>query len=209
MTTIGIADDHCLIINGLIKMLQNERDYEILFTAYDGASLLLELNERLPNVLLLDIELPDTNGIELCEKVLAIYPELLIIALTNHDDIVYVKKMIKKGAKGYLLKGTDQKSLLEAINTVRSGKQYIDRKIEQSILDHTINGRNAAVNVKLTNRELEVLGLIANEYSNQEIANQLFLSVRTVESHRHSLNQKLNIRTTAGLVKEAFLRGLI
>ncbi|TJZ62897.1 response regulator transcription factor [Sphingobacterium olei] len=209
MTTIGIVDDHCLIVNGLKIMLQNEPDCLISFTARNGSDLLLELNERRPDVLLLDIELPDTNGIELCEKVLAMYPELLVIALTNYDDMVYVRKMIKKGARGYLLKGTDQKSLLEAISAVRSGKQYIDRHIEQSILEHTINGRKAAVNVKLTNRELEVLELIANEYSNQEIADRLFLSVRTVESHRHSLNQKLNIKTTAGLVKEAFLRGLI
>lgn len=209
MTTIGIVDDHFLIINGLESMLQNEPDYSISFTAHDGSDLLMELNKRCPDVLLLDIELPDTSGIELCEKVLALYPDLRVIALTNHDDMVYVRKMIKKGAKGYLLKGTDQNSLLEAIYTVRSGKQYIDRHIEQSILEHTINGRKAAVNVKLTNRELEVMALIANEYSNQEIADQLFLSVRTVESHRHSLNQKLNIKTTAGLVKEAFLRGLI
>lgn len=116
---------------------------------------------------------------------------------------------MRNGAMGYLLKGTEKESLLQAIETVAAGEQYIDKQIEQQILQQSIHGRKATAYVKLTNRELEILALIANEYSNQEIADKLFLSVRTVESHRHSLNQKLNIKTTAGLVKEAYLRGLI
>lgn len=209
MTTIGIADDHSLIINGLVQMLQSEPKYEIIFTAQCGAELLSKLTSQQPDVLLLDIELPDNDGINLCAQILQMYAELPIIALTNHDEIVYVRKMMRNGAKGYLLKGTDKESLLEAISCVLSGRQFIDRQIEQSILQQTITGRKAAVNVKLTHREQEILALIANEYSNQEIADRLFLSVRTVESHRHSLNQKLNIKTSAGLVKEAYLRGLI
>ncbi|PRD49294.1 response regulator [Sphingobacterium haloxyli] len=209
MITIGIVDDHSLIINGLLKMLQDEPAYQVLFTAQDGADLLQKLNEETPDVLLLDIELPDTNGIDLCTELLTLYPKLAIIALTNHDDVVYVRKMMRNGAMGYLLKGTEKESLLQAIETVAAGAQYIDKQIEQQILQQSIHGRKATAYVKLTNRELEILALIANEYSNQEIADKLFLSVRTVESHRHSLNQKLNIKTTAGLVKEAYLRGLI
>lgn len=209
MITIGIIDDHSLIINGLLKMLQDEPAYQVLFTAQDGADLLQKLSEETPDVLLLDIELPDTNGIDLCKKLLTLYPELAVIALTNHDDVVYVRKMMRNGAMGYLLKGTEKESLLQAIKTVAAGEQYIDKQIEQQILQQSIHGRKATAYVKLTNRELEILALIANEYSNQEIADKLFLSVRTVESHRHSLNQKLNIKTTAGLVKEAYLRGLI
>lgn len=209
MITIGIIDDHSLIINGLLKMLQDEPAYHVLFTAQDGADLLQKLSEETPDVLLLDIELPGTNGIDLCKKLLTLYPKLAVIALTNHDDVVYVRKMMRNGAMGYLLKGTEKESLLQAIKTVAAGEQYIDKQIEQQILQQSIHGRKATAYVKLTNRELEILALIANEYSNQEIADKLFLSVRTVESHRHSLNQKLNIKTTAGLVKEAYLRGLI
>ncbi|MBD1424598.1 response regulator [Sphingobacterium arenae] len=209
MITIGIIDDHSLIINGLLKMLQNEPAYQVLFTAQDGVDVLRKMSEQLPDVLLLDIELPDTNGIDLCKKLLNLYPKLAVIGLTNHDDVVYVRKMMRNGAMGYLLKGTEKESLLQAIETVAAGEQYIDKQIEQQILQQSIHGRKATAYVKLTNRELEILALIANEYSNQEIADKLFLSVRTVESHRHSLNQKLNIKTTAGLVKEAYLRGLI
>lgn len=209
MTKIGIVDDHPLIIEGLVQMLNMEPSFEILFRAGNGNELFSLLENSLPDVLLLDIELPDGDGISFCSEILGKYPALSIIALTNHDEVVYVRKMMKNGAKGYLLKGTDKESLFEAIRTVTSGQQYIDRVIEQSIVHQAITGRNAAVNVKLTNRECEVLTLVAHELSNQEIADRLFLSVRTVESHRHSLNQKLNIKTAAGLVREAYLRGLI
>lgn len=209
MITIGIADDHTLVINGIIQMLRSEPRYEILFSAQNGSALLAALTQHQPDVLLLDIELPDNDGISLCGQIKEQYPQVPVIALTNHDEIVYVRKMIRSGANGYLLKGTGKEQLIQAMEAVLAGEQFIDRQIEQTILQQTISGRKAAVNVKLTNRELEILSFIAHEYSNQEIADRLFLSVRTVESHRHSLNQKLNIKTTAGLVKEAYLRGLI
>ncbi|WP_270087850.1 response regulator [Sphingobacterium sp. SYP-B4668] len=209
MTTIGIVDDHPVIIEGLIQMLSTFPQFEVVFKAGSGEGLLLALETWAPDVLLLDIELPDSDGIALCKEVLGRYPQLPIIAITNHDEVLYVRKMMRNGAMGYLLKGTDREGLQEAIQSVLSGKQFIDRQIERSIVHQAITGRNAAVNVKLTNRECEVLALIAHEHSNQEIADRLFLSVRTVESHRYSLNQKLNIKTVAGLVREAYLRGLI
>jgi len=209
MITIGIVDDHSLIISGLVHMLGDLPDYSVLFTANNGKQLMKELDRQLPDVLLLDIELPDSNGIELCTDILKKYPSLPIIALTNHDEVVYVKKMMRSGAKGYLLKGTDKRNLLNAIDTVYGGQQFLDRQVEQAILQQTLSGRRTSFVVKLTKRESEILALVANEYSNQEIADKLFLSVRTVESHRHSLNQKLNIKNSAGLVKEAYLRGLI
>ncbi len=209
MITIGIVDDHSLIISGLVHMLGDLPDYPILFTANNGRQLMAELDRQLPDVLLLDIELPDSNGIELCMDILKKYPALPIIALTNHDEVVYVKKMLRSGAKGYLLKGTDKRNLLNAIDTVHGGQPFLDRQVEQAILQQALSSRRTSVVVKLTKRESEILALVANEYSNQEIADKLFLSVRTVESHRHSLNQKLNIKNSAGLVKEAYLRGLI
>ncbi|MFD1772227.1 response regulator [Sphingobacterium suaedae] len=209
ITTVGIADDHSLIIHGLQRMLQVEPNLQVLFTAQTAADLLRHLHLQLPDVLLLDIELPDGSGIDLTATIRELYPSVTIIALTNHDDRVYVRKMIRNGAKGYLLKGTGKDQLVNAIHQVKNGQVYIDKQIEQHILQQTIHGKKLTAPVKLTNRELEVLALIANEYSNQEIADRLYLSIRTVESHRHSLNQKLQIKTMAGLVKEAYLRGLI
>lgn len=209
MITLGIADDHSLIVSGLTHMLSEETGVRILFTAHSGAEVKAALRQQVPDVLLLDIELPDINGIELCTEISARYPQLPVVALTNHDEIVYVRKMMRGGAKGYLLKGTDKQTLLRAIRTVKGGEQFIDSQIEQAILQHTIMGKKPVGQIRLTSREKEILTLIAHEFSNQEIADKLFLSIRTVESHRHSLNQKLNIKNPAGLVKEAYLRGLI
>jgi DNA-binding NarL/FixJ family response regulator len=209
MIRIGIVDDHSLIISGLEQMLSDQNDCSILFTAQSGEEMMNQLEKQIPDVLLLDIELPDSNGIELCASVLKRYPALPVIALTNHDEIVYVKKMLRSGAKGYLLKGTNKQKLLQAIHTVTQGQQYMDTQVEQAVLQQALGGSRKDPVVRLTKRESEILALIASEHSNQEIADKLFLSVRTVESHRHSLNQKLNSKNSAGLVKEAYLRGLV
>ncbi len=209
MIKIGIVDDHSLILNGLERMLSSQEVCEVIFMVSSGADLLDKLHHMVPDILLLDIELPDANGADLCKEVLKRYPSLKIIALTNHDETMWVRKMIRGGAFGYLLKGTDRENLLNAIVSVYEGGQFLDRQVENAILQQTIAGKKSAFQVKLTKRETEILALIANEYSNQEIAEKLFLSVRTVETHRNSINHKLDIKNTAGLVKEAMLRGLI
>ncbi|SRR5690606_25599791 len=209
MIKIGIVDDHVLILNGLERMLNGQGTCEIVFTASSRATLLEKLQQIVPDVLLLDIELPDANGADICSELRRQYPMLKIIALTNHDEIMWVRKMMRGGANGYLLKGTDCENLTAAIQTVCKGGEFLDREIEKAILQQTLSHRRPSGQAKLTNRENEILALIAQEHSNQQIADKLFLSIRTVESHRHSLHQKLQIKTTAGLVKEAILRGLI
>lgn len=209
MMKIAIADDHQLILNGLQAMLKDNTDIKIVFTVTNGQELLHRLEQEQPDALLLDIALPDGNGIDLCKRIKNRYPHIKIVALTNHDETVYVKKMMKSGADGYLLKGTDRATLIEALAKVLNDEQFIDPTIQKNILQETISGRKSHTRLKLTKRESEILALIAGEYSNQEIADKLFLSIRTVESHRLSLSQKLDVKNTAGLVKEAYLRGLI
>ncbi len=209
MIKVGIVDDHDLILHGLSHMLSHQNLCTVVFQASTGEETYNKLQEIPIDVLLLDIELPDTNGVELCGKLLKSFPTLKIIALTNHDETMWVRKMLRAGALGYLLKGTDKGNLLQAISTVFEGQQFLDPQVQNAILQQTLSGRKNSIEVKLTKRETEILALIANEYSNQEIADKLFLSIRTVEAHRNSLNQKLDIKNTAGLVKEALLRGLI
>ncbi|WP_293301248.1 response regulator transcription factor [Pedobacter sp. UBA4863] len=208
MTQLAIADDHQLIISGLKTILSDCTQVEIIFTTTSAKTLLEQLENTLPEVLLLDIEFPDGDGITLCKTIKAKYPHIKIVALTNHEETVYVKKMMRNGADGYILKGADKNLLLEAINTVTNNVQFIDQAIKKNILEETLLGKKSASKIKLTKRENEILALIANEYSNQEIADKLFLSVRTVEAHRLSLSQKLNVKNIVGLVKEAYLRGL-
>ncbi|WEK37889.1 MAG: response regulator transcription factor [Candidatus Pseudobacter hemicellulosilyticus] len=206
---IGIADDHLLIIKGFESMLQTFTNCELLFTALSGEDLFRQLAAAQPDILLLDIQLPDSSGIDLCKSVSTQYPGIHIMALTNHEETVYVKKMMRNGAKGYLLKSADPQTLQQAIDTLMQGGQYIDARIEKAMLSEAISGKKKGSQVLLTKRETEILGLIAGELTNQEIADKLFISLRTVETHRLNLTQKLNVKNTAGLVKEAYLRNLV
>lgn len=207
---IGIADDHLLIINGLETMLQSSPRHHLIFKALTGAALMEELETAAPDVLLLDIQLPDANGVELCKQISDQYPDVRVIALTNHEETMYVRKMMRNGALGYLLKSTDPESLLEAIDKAYDGEEYLDKRLEKAMLSEMIMGkRQSSREVQLTKRETEILSLIASEHTNQQIAEKLYISLRTVECHRLNITQKLNIKHTAGLVKEAMMRGLV
>ena len=207
---IGIADDHLLIINGVVAMLEKFEDIVVVFTAADGISLAEALVQQQPDILLLDIQMPGSSGIELSKVISKEYPEVKIIALTNFGESYYVKQMLRSGAAGYLLKNTDQNTLRAAIEAVLKGEQFLHPQIRQLLLDESITGKKKSlVDIMLTKREEEILALVAREYTNQEIADKLFISLRTVQTHRLNLTQKLNAKNTAGLVNEAYKRGLI
>lgn len=208
--TIGIADDHLLVIQGIKAMLSKKSNMNIVFAADNGKSLLNNLKVTQPDVLLLDIQMPDMNGIDLCRQIDKDYPEVKVIALTNMDESHYVKQMIRNGASGYLLKNTDQVTMINAIEEVMLGNQYLDKQVQQNLMDEMLLGKKrAAQQVVLTKRELEILGLIAKEFTNHEIAERLFISLRTVQTHRLNISHKLNAKNLVTLVKEAYKRGLI
>lgn len=208
--TIGIADDHLLVIQGIKAMLSKKNHFSIVFAAENGESLLNNLEISLPDVLLLDIQLPDVSGLDLCHRVAKEYPSVKILVLTNMDESFYVKQMIRNGAAGYLLKNTDQLTMIEAIEEVMLGNQYLDKQIQKNLMDEMLLGKKrSAQQVVLTKRELEILGLIAKEFTNHEIAESLFISLRTVQTHRLNISHKLNAKNMVSLVKEAYKRGLI
>lgn len=210
MIKVAIADDHLMVINGLKIMLEHSQDIEVVSTSINSNELFEALTKVSPDVLLLDIQMPGMSGIDICPVITKQYPSIKVIALTNFEQSHYVKQMIRNGAMGYLLKNTDQETLVEAIKTVHTGQQYIDSHIQKLLLEESISGRKASIfEIPLTKREKEILKLIAEERTNQQIADSLFISLRTVETHRLNLTQKLNIKNTAGLVKEAIKRGLI
>ena len=207
---IAVADDHLLVVNGLQAMVEKMNDLHFLFSASSGSELLEQLASRQPDVLLLDIQMPDANGIELCKKLHEAYPNVKIIALTNFEQSSYVKQMVRNGASGYLLKNIDGNTLQTAIRTVMQNRPFIQEQIRNNMLNEVLSGtKRSSQGVLLTKREAEILGLVARELTNQEIADKLFISVRTVETHRINLTQKLGVHNTAGLVKEAYRRGLI
>ncbi|WP_214227344.1 response regulator transcription factor [Pedobacter sp. B4-66] len=208
--TIGIADDHLLVIQGIKAMLAKKSHLSIVFAAENGKSLFDNLKIAQPDVLLLDIQMPDVSGIDLCQQVAKDYPSVKIVALTNMDESFYVKQMIRNGAAGYLLKNTDQFTMIEAIEEVMMGNQYLDKQIQKNLMEEMLLGKKrSAQQVMLTKRELEILGLIAKEFTNHEIAESLFISLRTVQTHRLNISHKLNAKNMVSLVKEAYKRGLI
>jgi len=187
---LAIVDDHAVVLDGLKTMLNTFDNLEVVYTTQNGHTLLNQFQSDIPDVLLMDIQMPDINGIDLCKQI--------------------TKQIFRSGAKGYLLKNSDKQTIVKAVETVMQDEEYMDDAIKNILLQESITGhRRSLFEVPLTKREKEILKLIADGLSNQEIADKLFISLRTVETHRLNLNQKLDVKNTAGLVKEAMKRGLI
>jgi DNA-binding NarL/FixJ family response regulator len=207
---LAIVDDHEVVLDGLKAMLNIFDNLEVVYTTQNGHTLLEHFESDIPDVLLMDIQMPDINGIDLCKQVTKQYPLVKVIAFTSFDDSNYVKQIFRSGAKGYLLKNSDKQTIVKAVETVMQNEEYMDEAIKKILLQESITGqRRSLFEVPLTKREKEILKLIAEGLSSQEIADKLFISLRTVETHRLNLNQKLDVKNTAGLVKEALKRGLI
>ncbi len=206
---VTITDDHPMVIGGIKNMLDQSSDIELLSTFTDGAMLLDGLKTAQPDVLLLDICMPGQQGNELAGIITKMYPDIRILALTSHDASYHVMDMLQHGCLGYLLKKTDRETLLEAIEQVYIGKQYVDASLKEQMDEVMHNKRKAGGFPSLTRREKEILQYVATGLTNPEIATKLFLSLRTVKNHRFNLLQKLDVKNTAELVKIAMQTGLV
>ncbi len=205
MIKVFIIDDHQLIIEGIHALLETEKDIEWAGSAKMPEELLNFLKTETPDVLLMDINLPQKSGLELCKEIKQKYPGIHIIGLSTSEQASIIRKMIENGASGYLLKDASKKEIIEAIHTVVKGKTYVNFSVSQALKNKTTN---EALPV-LTRREKEVLDLIAEGFTNQEIADKLFLDVTTINSHRKNMLTKYNVKNTAALVKLALNNNLI
>lgn len=206
MIRIAIADDHSLVINGLQKIFSTSTEVNIIGTYSNGDLLLAGLQLQQPDVLLLDIQMPGKNGIELAGMVHKQYPEVKIIALTNVEVIYQVRKMMQQGCMGYLLKDVDAETLYAAIQKVYNGEMVVHEKIKTDLTNSLLLSNQPQ---QITRREIEVLQLIAQELTTAQIAEKLFISFATVENHRNRMLQKLGVKNTAGLIKKGMEQGLI
>lgn len=212
MITIDIVDDHKMVINGLKDMLHSLQGMQVGHTYNQGSALLKGLQQAQPDVLLLDIQLPDVRGDEVAALVARSYPVIKIIALTGYNMTEYAKLMFDAGVSGYLLKNTDEHKLRTAIETVYQGGTYIEPAICEQLQEERHRTSAAApfgVKPSLTRREQDILNMILKEMTSQEMAAAMHLSLRTIENHRVSLMQKLDARNIAGIVKKAFQLGLV
>jgi two-component system, NarL family, response regulator NreC len=213
MLKVFITDDHELYLEGLVLLLNKQPGIQVVGSALTGKELLQKLQEVEVDILLLDVHLPDTGEEELLKKIRTVHPDLKILYLTIMRGTRYIHKLIRHDIHGYILKNTSIEELVKALKNVSEGKKYFSKEI--NIIDtdqdfrNTVTIEDRKVDEILSKREIEVLTLICKEYSNSEIAEKLFLSVSTVETHRKNLIAKLGVNNTVGLVKFALRNNLI
>ena len=203
---IIIADDHQLFRNGLKSMLVGD-SYEIIGEASNGKELLEKLHTTHADLLLLDISMPELSGLELIEQLKDKYKGLKCIILTMHEEAQYVMESLKKGADGYLLKDSSERELKEAIAEVMRGNKYFKNKVSE-LLIHQISNQDHSKKI-LTDREIEIVRLVAEGKITKEIADELHVSVRTVETHRSKIMKKLHVANASEMIRLAYEKKLI
>lgn len=203
---IFLTDDHAILLSGLIKILSAEDDLEVVGSAGSVKETLEKLTQLKVDLLITDYNLPDGDGLSLVQIVKRKYPNLKIIVLSMHDEAHLVKEILKEGVNGYVLKKDSHTELINAVNAVGREKIYLSNDIN-SLLVKGLHGNNE--NSLLTTREREILKLIAKEYTNRDIAEELFISERTVETHRKNIFRKTSTNNMVGLIKFAYANNLI
>lgn len=201
-TKVFIVDDHYMVIEGIRSLLQNEKSIEWAGHAMNADSCLAFLKQQQPDVILMDINLPDKSGVDLCREVKEQYPNVFIVGLSTFNQQSFIQKMIDSGASGYVLKNATREELLEAISTVVRGKTYLSHEAAETLHRDTAG-------IILTRREKEVLELIAEGMTNTQIGEKLFISTATVDTHRKNLLAKFETRNIASLIKKAMQEHLL
>ncbi|MCX6588918.1 MAG: response regulator transcription factor [Acidobacteria bacterium] len=205
---ILLVDDHTVVRRGIRMILSAQPDMEVVAEGKNGLEAIEEAGKTKPDVVLMDVNMEGMNGIEGARRIVETLPRCRVLALSMHRDAVYVREMLKAGAKGYLVKDADDDALLDAVRAVARGDAYLSPSVADAVLTdyrrHVTNSMDL-----LTAREREVLQLIAEGKTNKDIANQLNLSVYTVEAHRGRLMEKLNLHSTGDLVRFAMRNGFI
>ena len=207
-----LADDHKIFRDGLRTLIENEAGMEVIADADNGRKAVVLAQKLSPNVIIMDVTMPDMNGIEATRKIVDGMPEVKVIALSMHSDRRYVLGMLEAGASGYLLKDCAFGELAGAIHQVVTGNTYLSPKIADVVVKGYLNKAleaSSATNVAMTSREREILQLIAEGFTAKEIAAHVFLSIKTVETHRRNIMQKLNMRSVAEMTKYAIREGLV
>jgi two-component system response regulator NreC len=206
---ILLADDHKILREGLVALLEKQPDLKILGEAEDGRSAVRMAIEMLPDVVIMDINMPDLNGVEATRQIMKELPKVKVIALSVHSNKHLVKGMLQAGASGYLLKYSSSEELIKAIHSVRNNQIYLSPKITGIVVEEYKSSASNSPSIfsVLTSREREILQLFAEGKNPREIAESLYLSLKTVGAHRRQIMNKLGVKTLAGLIKYALQEG--
>lgn len=211
-TKIMLVDDHQFIIDGIKTRLESIANFKIVAEAENGKEAVEKLKEVNPDIIIMDVEMPVMNGFEATQKILSQYPEIKIIALSTYDEKSIVQKMLSAGARGFILKNIKIEELVTALETVMNGQQYFSGEIRFVLAKHTaeeVLNTPSQFSNPLSDREAEVLKLIVQGLSNTQIASKLYISAKTVNTHRTSLMKKLEVHNVAGLISIAIRLKLV
>ena len=203
---ILIVDDHPIVRQGLAEMINQEPDLSVCGTAEDVHRALDQVEKYKPDLVLVDVSLKGSNGIELLKNIKIRFPRMLVLVLSMHDESLYAVRALRAGAAGYVMKQEATEKVLNAVRRVLTGEIYLSDKMERKMMHQLVGGRAARTGSPiedLSDRELEVFGLIGQGHGTRQIAEELHLSIKTVESHRAHIKEKLNLRNATELVQHA------
>lgn len=209
---ILLVDDHDIVRDGIRSLLDNEIGFNIVAEAENGIQAIEACNQHDIHLIVMDISMPEMNGIEATEKIKDEYPDIKILALTMMDEDEHIRNMIKAGASGYILKSSDKNEFIDAITTILDGRHYFSEDTTKRVMMDLVQSstkQDEPDPSQITPREKEVLELIVKEYTNQQIADELHISIRTVDAHRRHLLEKTEAKNTAGLVTYAIRHELV
>jgi DNA-binding NarL/FixJ family response regulator len=207
---IIIADDHTMFLQGIVSLLESETNIIILGKAENGKAIFKIMENVIPDIILLDISMPEMDGIEVTKIIKQKYPSIKILIVSTHSNIQMIAKLIRMGVDGYLLKNAEKQELLHAIQIIQNGDTYFCKEVAEKNDDNNSKIKSETLQItELSCREKEILVLIAQEFTGNEIAEKTNISLNTVNTHRRNLLSKINVKNTAGLVKYAIEYGLL
>ena len=207
---IVLADDHVVLRDGLAALINMQGDMEVVGHANDGLQVMQEVANRQPDVVVLDVSMPVMNGVQATAQMQQLVPPPQIVALTRHSEAAYVRQLLQAGARGYVLKQSAAEQLIAAIRAVANGNTYLDTSLTDRAINHFVNTHTRAVDAtsaELSDREADVAKLTAYGYSNKEIATQLGISVKTVDTYKARAMEKLGLHSRSAIVRYALQRG--
>lgn len=212
MISVLVVDDHAIVRSGIKLMIDSQTDMKVIGEAEDGEEAVQKALELVPDIVIMDLNMPKKSGMVAIKQITEANDQIKIIVLTMHDDKEYIFRTLQAGATSYLLKSHHENDLIEAIRTVSKGEAYLYPNATKLLLEDYIRKSNSSNDdnlMKLSGREQEVLSYLAKGYTNREAAEQLFVSIKTIESHRSKIMEKLNLKTRPALVEYAAKNGFL
>jgi two-component system response regulator NreC len=205
-----LVDDHQIILDGIKSLLENTPDIQVVATANDGNEALNTLKLLTVDVILMDIDMPGLNGVDATRQINTMFNDVKVIMLTMHSEGAMIKSLIEIGAHGYILKNSTKEELLEAIYKVARGEKYFSPEVTMSLLNpEKEKSKTVGIQIDFTQREIEIVQLLADGLTNKEIGDKLFISHRTVDTHRTNIMKKVGVNNIAGLISFAIKNGLV